>query len=162
MDRILHQPYPDNATTSISNFFIENILREEKLGENTGFDFTMEQIQYLCESEPKNCKRLLDSLSFSSSDVRNDTTSLVDAGTGNQSSKNENEIITDIIAEKDDYSYEALSNIPGPGDKIYKFLGLPRHILILALIPFFPVMLFFTASGGAAFFVTTGIEFLLR
>ena len=83
-----------------------------------------------------------------------------DIGKINQSVQNET--TGDIISEKDDNGYAALSNIDVPGDNQYNFLGLPRHILILGLIPFFPVMLLFTASGGAAFFVTTGVEFVMR
>ena len=39
---------------------------------------------------------------------------------------------------------------------------LPRHILALALIPFFPAMLLFTVSGGLAFFATAGFELFSR
>ena len=68
----------------------------------------------------------------------------------------------ELINAKQDYSYEALSNIAGPGRNIFQLLGLPRHVLLLGFIPLFPLMLLFTASGGAAFFLTTGVEFILR
>ena len=35
-----------------------NSLIVEKGGGNTGFDFTIEQIYYLCELEPENCENL--------------------------------------------------------------------------------------------------------
>ena len=129
----------------------------------TGFDFTIEQIQYLCELEPENCENLLDTLSLSAikpSISESYVKTNHDIAKLNQSV--ENETIEDTISEKDGHGYGALSNIDVPGDNQYNFLGLPRHILILGLIPFFPVMLLFTASGGAAFFVTTGLEFVMR
>ena len=161
MDQILHnqlQPSLSADSSSISKFFVENILNEEKGGGNTGFDFTIEQIQYLYELEPANCENLLETLSLSAikpSISESYFKTNHDIGKINQSV--ENGTIEDTISEKDGHGYGALSNIEVPGDNQYNFLGLPRHILILGLIPFFPVMLLFTASGGAAFFVTMGL-----
>ena len=138
-------------------------MNEDKADGNTGFDFTIEQIQYLCELEPENCKNLLEILSLSAikpSISESYVKTNHDIGKINQSV--ENQTTGDIISEKDDNSYAALSHIAGLEDTQYNFLGLPRHILILGLLPFFPVMLLFTASGGAAFFVTTGLEFVMR
>ena len=50
MDRIL-KPSMSAESSSISKLFVENILNRDKADGNTGFDFTIEQIQYLCELE---------------------------------------------------------------------------------------------------------------
>ena len=166
MHQILHnqlQPSLSAESLSISKFFVENILNEEKGGGNTGFDFTIEQIQYLCELEPGNCENLLDTLSLSAiKQSISESYVKTNHDIGKINKTVENETKKDNISEKDDIGYEVLSKIDVPVDNQYSFLGLPRHILILGLIPFFPVMLLFTASGGAAFFVTTGIEFIMR
>ena len=109
---------------------------------------------HLCSTFHKKVNAIKPSMSESY--VKNNN----DIGKINQSV--ENETTEDIISEKDDNSYAALSHIANLEDTQYNFLGLPRHILILGLLPFFPVMLLFTASGGAAFFVTTGLEFIMR
>merc|ERR1712179_234198 len=80
----------------------------------------------------------------------------------NEKVYNPNKTNFGIITPKYDYSYEAISNIITPfGKNIFQLAGLPRHVLLLAFLPFFPIMLLFTASGGAAFFVTTGVEWVL-
>ena len=58
--------------------------------------------------------------------------------------------------------YQLIDNRKEQEVKKIPFLGIPRHFLMLVLIPFFPVMLLFTTSGGLAFFVTAGIEFVAR
>ena len=160
------QPGVRPVTSNLSQFFIHNILHGEKGGEKTGFDFSLEQIQYLCELEPEHCEDLLDSLSLSTAkqsiSKNYDDTDRDKVGIGEIDMEDDEIATADIISNKDHFSYQAYINLPGPGRNIFQLLGLPRHILILGLIPFFPAMLLFTASGGAAFFVTTGVEFVLR
>jgi hypothetical protein len=163
MDQIRHnqiQPILNGKSSNIGKCFVENILNKDKAD---GFDFTIEQIQYLCELEPENYEKLLDTLSLSAikqSLSNNYAKTNHDISKINQAV--ENETTGHTISEKDDNGYAALSNIYVLRDNQYNFLVLPRHILIMGLIPFFPVMLLYTASGGAAFFVTTGREFLMR
>ena len=126
MHQILHnqlQPSLSAESLSISKFFVENILNEDKVDGNTGFDFTIEQIQYLCELEPANCENLLDTLSLramkpsiSESYVKTN----YDIGKINQSVQNET--TGDIISEKNGNSYVALSHIAGLEDTQYNSL----------------------------------------
>ena len=192
-------PGSGEASSQISDYFIMNILQNKNSKE---FDFSMEQILYLCDLEPGTCQKLLDSLAASIDETtwiptnkEREPTSIVSGGMHQNKDrrpasivnsyhkpainqrrpaiieshvKSDHEMVShvmnvDVISPKDDYSYATLTNIIRPyGKNIFQLAGLPRHVLILALLPLFPVMLLFTASGGAAFFVTTGVEWVLR
>ena len=122
-------------------------------------DFTMDYVAQLCFTEPENCALLLDTLDGRMEDMQDKMLgwgeegiqdSEVSVNNDKQNSKNYEHVFNDIHTRKG----EDLKKIP--------LIGLPRHILMLALLPLFPVMLLFTASGGLAFFVTAGIEFIAR
>ena len=155
------QPISGPSVQSLSKFFISKINEKAQLGIETGFDFTFEHIQYLCEIEPENCENLLETLSLTATkpvQVDNHEKKLTKT---DPIDKNEVKNGTTIISEKEDSEYVTTVDTSYASDGLTAF-GVPRHILILGLIPFFPVMLLFTASGGAAFFATTAIEFVLR
>ena len=100
----------------------------------TGFDFSMDDISQLCMVDPTNCMLLLNTLE-------------------NGLMNYEEEGINDDHVTKSDFYI----------DKRKDLLKMPpRHILLLVLLPFFPLMLLFTASGGISFFVTAAIEVVLR
>ena len=122
-------------------------------------DFTMDYVAQLCLTEPGNCALLLDTLDGRMEDMQDKILgwgeegmkdSEVSVHSDKHYKNNYDHGINDINTRKE----EDLKTIP--------LLGLPRHTLMLAIIPFFPVMLLFTASGGLAFFVTAGIEFIAR
>ena len=133
--------------TTVSGF-IQQKTRLGQLGQT--LDFTMDYVARLCETEPENCAWLLESLMETDDDHLSE----------NHNLSFQNEVYSDIIKDNNDQNYELIDRIKESDLKT--FLGLPRHTLMLALIPFFPAMLLFTASGGLAFFVTAGIEFLSR
>ena len=59
---VFKDPKSGVVTSHISDYFIQNILQNDN---NEEFDFSMEQIVYLCNIEPGNCQNLLDSLTVS-------------------------------------------------------------------------------------------------
>jgi hypothetical protein len=140
------QPLPHTVGS-----FIHQMAELAELGET--LDFTMDYVAQLCQTEPENCAWLLDTL--------------VGRGGGQEGSysnklSEQHEVYSDITNENDNYNHKVINKIKEDGLKTMSLLGPPRHILMLVLIPFFPVMLLFTASGGLAFFVTAGIEFIAR
>ena len=156
------QPISGPSVQSLSKFFISKINEKAQLGIETGFDFTFEHIQYLCEIEPENCENLLETLSLTATKpVQVDNQEKKPAKTDPIDKKEVKNGTKNIISEKEDIEYVTTVDTTYPSDGLTAF-GVPRHILILGLIPFFPVMLLFTVSGGAAFFATTAIEFVLR
>jgi hypothetical protein len=127
--------------------FIEQMSSLAAVGQ--ALDFTMDYVAQLCLTEPGNCALLLDTLDGRMQDMQD---KILGLGEGSEVSvysdehynNNSDHVNNDINRKEED------------------LLGLPRHTLMLALLPFFPVMLLFTASGGLAFFVTAGIEFIAR
>jgi hypothetical protein len=136
--------------------FIEQMSSLAEVGQ--ALDFTMDYVAQLCLTEPGNCAVLLDTLDGRMEDVQDKILrwgedgiqdSEVSVHSDKHYNKNHGHLDTDINRKEKDL-------------KTTPLLGLPRHTLMLALLPFFPVMLLFTASGGLAFFVTAGIEFIAR
>ena len=113
--------------------FMSELSNLEKMGKT--LDFTMEFVGQLCEKEPENCAGMLDRLMEKEEQNIRDNTNRVK---------------------------ENIDHIPQTTVKLPSLTGPPRHLLMLALIPFFPAMLLFTASGGLAFFATAGIELISR
>ena len=136
--------------------FIEQMSSLAEVGQ--ALDFTMDYVAQLCLTEPGNCALLLDTLDGRMEDMQGKILGWGEEGMNDSEvsvhsdkhyTNNGGHVDNDINRKEED-----LKTIP--------LLGFPRHILMLALLPFFPVMLLFTASGGLAFFVTAGIEFIAR
>ena len=140
-----HWVWPSHTLPTTVGQFIQRIESEPAL------DFTMDYVATLCINEPKNCAFLLDILEQSENEV----------------GKNEKVQNNKLYIERDknlgsDIGHDIISTRIRKEPELKKILDIPRHILMLALIPLFPTMLLFTASGGVAFFATAGIEFLSR
>jgi len=109
-------------------------------------DFSIDFVELLCIQEPHKCGHLLDTLKERASFSDNFTTSKPDEKAFKLKNKSAIEVPHSSLSDRID-----LNPLP--------LIGLPRHALLLVFLPFFPVMLLFTASGGLAFFVTSIVEF---
>ena len=144
------QPLP--ATVS---GFMQRISSQAEVGQ--ALDFTMDYVAKLCINEPENCAFLLDTLVGRGEDMQDNM-----VVKGDDFHQNKVSLHSEAYTGPVSNDYQLIDNRKEQEVKKIPFLGIPRHFLMLALIPFFPVMLLFTASGGLAFFVTAGIEFVAR
>jgi hypothetical protein len=117
-------------------------------------DFTMDYVAQLCLTEPGNCGLLLDILDGRMQDMQD---KILGWGEGSEVSVHSDKHYNNIDVHVDNDINRKEEDL-----KTITLFGFPRHTLMLALLPFFPVMLLFTVSGGLAFFVTAGIEFIAR
>merc|ERR1712025_731135 len=137
-----HWVWPTQPLPTTVEDFIQRIVTQAEGG--PALDFTMDYVATLCLNEPDNCGLLLDILEESENEIQEEENNkLVFKSDVNHD--NGNDIINTRITKE---------------PELKKILNIPRHIFMLALLPLFPTMLLFTASGGVAFFATAAIEFL--